>query len=162
MGTACKQAPSRCEKETYLLYDLFSQPLYIFGVMYLSLQGCSTPSLNYRPYFSGTEQCHRSIIIRINTDWLLSIHERTNKKEMKKKKKKTLNHMGISNQHIMYKMSKHIQQGSSSSTPKDIIIVIIIEALPRGNLRSFPGIGRIIKPNVQQTNLEPVIADQVN
>ena len=70
--------------------------------------------------------------------------------------------MGISNQHIMYKMSKHIQQGSSSSTPKDIIIIIIVEALPRGNLRSFPGIGRIIKPNVQQTNLEPVIADQVN
>ena len=46
-----------------------------------------------------------------------------------------------------------------SSTPKNIIIIIIIKTLPRRNLRNFPGKSSIVKPNVQQANLEPISAD---
>lgn len=59
--------------------------------------------------------------------------------------------------HKRTEMSRHL-----SSTPENIIIVVIVKTLPRWDLGSLPGKGRIVKPNIQQTNLEPVRADKID
>ena len=53
-------------------------------------------------------------------------------------------------------------QGERLYTPKNIIIIILIQTLPTRNLGRLPHKRRIIEPHIQQPNLQPIITDQIN
>lgn len=54
------------------------------------------------------------------------------------------------------------KQNTALYTPKNIIIVIFIQALSSRHWRCFTRKRSVIKANIKQSDLEPVVADQVN
>jgi hypothetical protein len=54
----------------------------------------------------------------------------------------------------------YISREHTLITPKDIIVVVIIKTFSRRNHWGVTGKHAVIKPNVQKTNLETVVAHQ--
>lgn len=47
-------------------------------------------------------------------------------------------------------------------TPKDIVVVIVIHPMARGDHWCLTREGRIVKPNIKKANFEPVVPHQIN
>lgn len=51
------------------------------------------------------------------------------------------------------------KQNKDLYTPKYVVVIIFIQSLPRGDLRRLPCKGGVIKANIEQANLQPIVAD---